>query len=127
MTDKSLDHASELSHGGNREWYGVINNIDTINDKIDLVNEIGEVIDSYMADAYNIVDGINKSHNNDSLYDILAEDLKKCKDKILKLIDSFNVHAKNGKQIDRLSEINLLQDRKIFNHVRMILKKFLYE
>ena len=127
LTNKSLDHASELSHGGNREWYDVINNIDTINDKIDLVNEIGEVIDSYMADAYNIVDGINKSHNNDSLYDILAEDLKKCKDKILKSIDSFNVLAKNDKHIDRLSKINLLQDRKIFNHMRMILKKVLYE
>ena len=60
-----------MSHSGNREWYGVTDNIDTINDKIDLVNEI-KVIDSYMADAYNIVDGINKSHNNDSLYDILA-------------------------------------------------------
>ena len=80
-----------------------------------------------MADAYNIFDGINKSHNNDSLYDILAEDLKKCKDKILKLIDSFNVRAKNDKHIDRLSKINLLQDRKIFNHMRMILKKFLNE
>ena len=80
-----------------------------------------------MADAYNIVDGINKSHNNNSLYDILAEDLKKCKYKILKLIDSFNVHAKNDTHIDRLSEINLLQDRKIFNHMRMILKKFLCE
>ena len=79
LTDKSLDYASELSHSGNREWYGVIDNIDTINDKIDLVNEIGEVIDSYMADTYNIVDSINKSHNNDSLYDILAEDLKSVK------------------------------------------------
>ena len=38
---------------------------DIINDKLDLVNETGEVIDSYMADAYNILDGINKSHNND--------------------------------------------------------------
>ena len=66
LTDKSLDLASELQHSGNREWYGVIDNIDIINDKIDLVNEIGEVIDNYMADAYNIVDGINKSHNNDS-------------------------------------------------------------
>ena len=66
LTDKSLDLASELCHSGNREWYCVIDNIDIINDKIDLVNEIGEVIDNYMADAYNIVDGINKSHNNDS-------------------------------------------------------------
>ena len=32
LTDKSLDHASEFSHGENREWYGVLNNIDTIND-----------------------------------------------------------------------------------------------
>ena len=75
----------------------------------------------------NIVSDINKSHNNDSLYDILAEDLKKCKDKILKLIDSFNVRAKNDKHIDGLSKINLLQDRKIFNHMRMILNKFLCE
>ena len=126
LTDKLLDHAWELSHG-NREWYVVINNIDTINDKIDLVNEICEAIDSYRADAYNIVDGINKSHNNDPLYDILAEDLEKCKDEILKLLNSFNVHPKNDKHIDRLSKINLLQDRKIFNHMRMILKKFLYE
>ena len=123
LTDKSLYHASELSHGENRKWYGVINNIDTINDKIDLVNEIGEVIDSYMADGYNIVDGINKSHNNYSLYDILAEDLKKCKDKVLKFIDSFNVQAKNDKHIDGLSKINLLQDRKKINHMRLILNK----
>ena len=80
-----------------------------------------------MADAYNIVDGTNKSHNNDALYNILAEDLKNCIDKILKLIDSFNEPDKNDKHIDRLSKINLLQNRKIFNHMRMILKKFLHE
>ena len=34
---------------------------------------------------------------------------------------------KNDKHIDRLSKIILLQDRKIFNHMRMVLKKFLYE
>ena len=37
------------------------------------------------------------------------------------------MHAKNDKHIDCLSEINLLQDRKIFNHMRMTLKKFLCE
>ena len=113
-----------MSHSGNREWYGVIDNIDTLDDKIDLANEIGEAIDSYMADAFNIVDGINKSHSNDSLYDNLAEDLKKYKDKILKMIDSLNVPAKDDKHIDRLSKINLLQDRNIFNHMRMILKNY---
>ena len=47
-----------------------------------------------MADAYNIVDGINKSHNNSLLYHILAEDLKKGKDIILKMINSSNVCSK---------------------------------
>ena len=61
------------------------------------------------------------------MYDILKEDLKKRADKTLKLIDSFNVRAKNDKHIDRLSKINLLQDRKIFNHLIMILKMFIYE
>ena len=83
-----------MCHGGNREWYDGIDNINTINDKIDLVNEIGEVIDSYMTDAYNIIDAINKSHNNDSLYDTLAEDLKKGKDTILKMINSSNIYVK---------------------------------
>ena len=102
LFDKSLDYPLELSHGGNREKREItidkdmcLNRYsDIINDKLDLVNEIGEIIDSYMADAYNIVDGINKSHNNDSLYDILAEDLKKCKDTILKIINSSNICAK---------------------------------
>ena len=47
-----------------------------------------------MSDVYNIVDGINKSHNNSSACDILAEDLKNCKDTILKMINSSNVCAK---------------------------------
>ena len=106
LTDKSLDYASELSHSGNREWYGVIDNIDTINDKIDLVNEIGELIDSYMAETYNIVDSINKSHNNDSLYDILAEDLKKCKDTILKMINSSNVCDKQDAKKNDVGSAN---------------------
>ena len=76
LLDKSLDYAWELSHGGNREKHETTNDkdkdkdkdmnmnryTDIINDKLDLVNEIGELIDSYMAVAYNIVDGINKSH-----------------------------------------------------------------
>ena len=104
---KSLDLVSELCHGGNREWYGVIDNIDTINDKIDLVNEIGEVIDSFMTDAYNIIDAINKSHNNDSLYDTLAEDLKKCKDTILKMINSSNVCVNQDNKKNDTDNVNV--------------------
>ena len=99
LLDKSLDYAWELSHGGNREKHEItidkdmcLNRYsDIINDKLDLVNGIVELINGYMADVYNIVDGINKSHNNDSLYDILAEDLKKCKNTILKMSNSSNV------------------------------------
>ena len=75
LLDKSLDYAWELSHGGNREKHEIIIDkdmclnrySDIINDKLELVNRIGELIDSYMVDAYNIVDGINKSHNNSLL------------------------------------------------------------
>ena len=109
LTDKSVDLASELCHGGNREWYDGIDNINTINDKIDLVNEIGEVIGSYMTDAYNIIDAINKSHNNDSLYDILAKDLKKCKDTILKMINSSNICVKKDTKKSDNDNVNLCE------------------
>ena len=112
LLDKSLDYAWELNHGGNREKHEItidkdmyVNRFtDIINNKLDLVNEIGELIDSYMAGAYNIVDGINKSHNNSSAYDILAEDLKKCKDTISKVINTFTVRAKQDKLTDQLKE-----------------------
>ena len=47
-----------------------------------------------MADACNIVESIDKSHNNDSLYDVVAEELRKCKDTILKIINSSNLSDK---------------------------------
>ena len=77
LLDKSLDYAWELSHGGNREKHEITIDKDKdmyvnryteiINDKLDLFNEIRELIDSYIANAYNIVDGINKSHNSSSV------------------------------------------------------------
>ena len=113
LTDKSLDLVSELCHGGNREWYDRNDNINTINYKIDLVNEIGEVIDSFMTDAYNIIDAINKSQNNshykDSLYDILEEDLKKCKDTILKMINSFNICIKQDTKKNDTDNVNICE------------------
>ena len=109
MTDKSLDLVSELCHGGNREWYDGNDNINTINDKIDLVMETSEVIDSFMTDAYSIIDAINKSHNNDSLYDTLAEDLKKCKDTILKMINSSNICVKQNTKENDTDNINVCE------------------
>ena len=109
MTNKSFDLASELCHGGNREWYDGNDNINIINDKIGLLNEIGEVIDSFMTDAYNIIDAINKSHNNDSLYDTLAEDLKKCKDTILKMINSSNICVKQDTKKNDTDNVNVCE------------------
>ena len=93
LLDKSLDYAWKLCHVKKRKEHKIINDEDKdtyldrytniVNDKLDLVNQIGELIDSYVSDAYNIVDGINKCHDNSSLYYILGEDLKKCKGNIL--------------------------------------------
>ena len=109
LTHKSLDLASELCHCGNREWYDGNDNINTINDKIDLVNEIGEVINSFMTEAYNIIDAINKSHNNESFYDTLAEDMKKCKDTILKMINSFNICIKQDTNKNDTDNVNVCE------------------
>ena len=91
--DKSLDYAWKLCRVKKRKEHKIINDEDKdtyldrytniVNDKLDLVNQIGELIDSYVSDAYNIVDGINKCHDNSSLYYVLGEDLKKCKGNIL--------------------------------------------
>ena len=81
-----------------------------VNDKLDLVNQIGELIYRYVSDAYNIVDSINKCHNNSSLYYVLEEDLKKCKDNILKLINDSNVYDKpDTKKKD--SEPGIINDK----------------
>ena len=86
LLDKSLDYEWKLCHVKKRKEHKIINDEDKdtyldrytniVNDKLDLVNQIGELIDSYVSDAYNIVDGINKCHNNSSLYYILEDQRK---------------------------------------------------
>ena len=120
LLDKSLDYAWKLCRVKKRKEHKIINDEDKdtyldrytniVNDKLDLVNQIGELIDSYVSDAYNIVDGINKCHNNSSLYYILEEDLKKCKDNILKLINGSNVYDKpDTKKKD--SDTDIINDK----------------
>ena len=120
LLDKSLDYAWKLCCVKKRKKHMIINdeNKDTyldrytniVNDKLDLVNQTGELIDTYVSDAYNIVDGINKCHNNIYLYYILKEDLKKCKDNILKLINGSNVYDKpDTKKKD--SEPDIINDK----------------
>ena len=84
LLDKSLDCAWKLGCVKKRKKHMIINDEDKdtyldrytniVNNKLDLVNQTGELIDTYVSDAYNIVDGINKCHNNTSLYYILEED-----------------------------------------------------
>ena len=120
LLDKSLDYEWKLCHVKKRKEHKIINDEDKdtyldrytniVNDKLDLVNQIGELIDSYVSDAYNIVDGINKCHNNSSLYYILEEDFKKCKENILKLINGSNVYNKpDTKKKD--SEPDIINDK----------------
>ena len=98
LLDKSLDYAWKLCGAKKIKHKVIIDKdmhldryINIINDKLDLVNNIGGLINSYVLDACNIVDSVNKCHDNNSLYDILEEDFKKFKDNVLKLISNFNV------------------------------------
>ena len=120
LLDKSLDYAWKLCSVKKRKLHKIINDEDKdtyfdrytniVNDKLDLVNQIGELIDSYVSDAYNIVDGINKCHNNSSLFYILEEDLKKCKDNILKLINGSNVYDKPDTK-NKDSDTDIINDK----------------
>ena len=65
-----------------------------INDKLELVNRIGELLDSIMVEVQNVVDMVRETDNDSLICDILAENLKKWKDDILELINSVNVCAK---------------------------------
>ena len=67
---------------------------DIINDKLELVNRIGKLLDSVMAEVQNVIDMVRETNNDSLIYDILAENLKKWKDDILELINSVNVCAK---------------------------------
>ena len=65
-----------------------------INDKLELVNRIGELLDSIMVEVQNVVDIVREIDNDSLIYDILAENLEKWKDDILELINSVNLCAK---------------------------------
>ena len=73
-----------------------------INDKLELMNRIGELLDSIMVEVQNIVDMVRETNNDSLIYDILEENFKKWKDNILELINSVNVCAKpNTKKKDK--------------------------
>ena len=58
------------------------------------MNRIGELLDSVMAEVQNVVDMVRETNNDSSIYDILAENMKKSKDNVLESINSVNICAK---------------------------------
>ena len=109
LLDESINYEWKLSKGVNRKkcelnmtyTLDIDSYTDIINDKLEIVNGTGTSIDDYRSIAYNIIDGINKSHKNDKAYNILAEDLKICKENIVKLINTSNVFDEESKLINK--------------------------
>ena len=88
LLDEALDRAWKAFYDKNRESHEkiVINKYrcrciyeyiskytDIIYDKLELVNRIGELLDSIMVEVQNVVDMVRKTDNDSLIYDILAE------------------------------------------------------
>ena len=119
LLTESLDYIWKMIYAENREKHEITNididkdndidgyvsmytYTDIINDKLKLVNRIGELLDSIMVEVQNVVDMVRETDNDSLICDILAENLKKWKDDILELINSVNVCAKlNTKKKDK--------------------------
>ena len=115
LLDESLDYVRKMIYAENREKHEKISidkdkDIDgyvsmytgIINEKLELMNRIGELLDSIMVEVQNIVDMVRETNNDSLIYDILEENFKKWKDNILELINSVNVCAKpNTKKKDK--------------------------
>ena len=109
LLDESINYEWKLSKGVNRKkcelnmtyTLDIDSYTDIINDKLEIVNGTGTSIDDYRSIAYNIIDGIKKSHKNDKAYNILAEDLKICKENIVKIINTSNVFDEESKLINK--------------------------
>ena len=107
LLDEALDYVWKIIYGKNREKHERINidkykDIDgyvskytnIVNDKLELVNRIGEILDSAMIEVQNEVDMINEVKQKESEIDIetlklmheaLEKILKKWRDVILKM------------------------------------------
>ena len=96
LLDKSIKYAWKLSKGVNRKkcelnmtyTLDIDSYTNIINDKLEIVNGIGTLTDDYITIAYNIIDGIKKCHKNQNACNILAQDLKKRKGNIVKIINT---------------------------------------
>ena len=107
LLDDSLDYLWKMIYDQNREKHEKINidkdrdiggyvskYTDIVNDKLELVNRIGELLDGIMVEVQNVVDMVRETDNDSLICDILAKYLKKWKYAILELINGVNECAK---------------------------------
>ena len=103
---------------------------DIVNDKLELVNKTGELLNSIMVEVQNVVDMVRETDNDRLIYDILAENLKKWGSNILKLIkpnasgkkDKPNASEKKDEPNTSVKKDNLMQVRKKIS-LMLVLKK----
>ena len=106
LLDESLDYVWKMVYGVNREKYE-IDSIDKdkhkdidgyvsmytniMNDKLELVNSLGELFDIIMDEVQSVASEID---NTKSSYDILVDYWNKWNDDIIKLGSMFNIYIK---------------------------------
>ena len=89
LLGESLDYVWKMVYDGNREKHEKIDidkdkdidgyvskYTDIINDKLELVNRIGELLDNLMADVQNVVDMVRETDNKILIHDIPTNNLK---------------------------------------------------
>ena len=114
LLDESLDYIWNMIYGKNRKK-NEINNIDIdkdmdiVNDKSELVNKLGELLDSIMIELQNVVGTDN--------YDNLLKNLKKWRSSTLKLIKG-NTSEKKDKP--NTSEKKMIL-KSILNHQKHLI------
>ena len=111
LLHESLEYVWKMIYAANREKHEITNididkdndidgyvsmytYTDIINDKLELVNRIGGLLDRIMVEVQNVVDAVRETNNDSLIYDILSENVKKWKDDILGLTNIVNVCAK---------------------------------
>ena len=111
LIDESLDYVWKMIYAENREKHEKISidkdkdidgyvsiYTDIINDKLELMNRIGELLDSIMVEVLNVVDKVRETDNYSLINDIIIKN-----NNILELINSVNVCARQDtKKKDKL-------------------------
>ena len=133
LLDQSFDYVWKMIYGENREKHEIINidkdkdidryvsmYTDSVNDKLELVNRIGELLDNAMIDVQNEVSMINEAKQADeigidrlkSIRNTLIKILKKWRDGILEVINRDNACSKPDTKPDTKKKKDTKTDTK---------------